>query len=105
MPTSIYNVPPLQPAHSCILHCLLEDVRQLSAVGKQTKAHYNSQVHLWQARRPSASSLHFACRKVLVVPRAEAEAAELPASETEKSGNSFQALKDIEAIQDILPHR
>lgn len=40
-----------------------------------------------------------------MTPRAEAEAAAAPALETEKSGNSFAALKDIEAIQDILPHR
>ena len=45
------------------------------------------------------------CRALLLAPRAEAEAAGLPASDTEKSGNSFQALKDIEAIQEILPHR
>ncbi|CAK0786585.1 hypothetical protein CVIRNUC_009799 [Coccomyxa viridis] len=37
--------------------------------------------------------------------RAEAEAAGVPATETEKAGNSFKALKDIEAIQEILPHR
>ena len=40
-----------------------------------------------------------------MIPRAEAEAESLPAIQTEKSGNSFTALKDIEAIQEILPHR
>lgn len=41
----------------------------------------------------------------MIATRAEAEAAEAPATQTEKSGNSFAALKDIEAIQEILPHR
>lgn len=42
-----------------------------------------------------------------LVCRAEAEAppAEVTANAGEKSGNSFAALKDIEAIQEILPHR
>jgi hypothetical protein len=46
------------------------------------------------------------CRQRLVC-RAEAEAppAEVTANAGEKSGNSFAALKDIEAIQEILPHR
>ena len=59
----------------------------------------------WHAWFDSVSKRISACRKSVVIPRAEAESESLPASETEKSGNSFAALKDIEAIQEILPHR
>lgn len=50
-------------------------------------------------------ALPMVSRRSMIATRAEAEAAEAPATQTEKSGNSFAALKDIEAIQEILPHR
>lgn len=47
---------------------------------------------------PSAARQRF-------VARAEAEAAPAAELPPEKSGNNFTALKDIEAIKKVLPHR
>ena len=55
--------------------------------------------------RTNAYDVHVLFRSPKIAVRAEAEAAGVPATETEKAGNSFEALKDIEAIQEILPHR
>ena len=54
-----------------------------------------------QSHRQSSSST---ARQPFVV-RAEAEAAPAADLPLERSGNSFTALKDIEAIKKVLPHR
>ncbi|EIE22913.1 beta-hydroxyacyl-dehydratase FabZ [Coccomyxa subellipsoidea C-169] len=56
----------------------------------------------------SPASLHQCRRRQAPLLRAEQGAVttdETAVSGIEKSGNSFSALKDIEAIQEILPHR
>jgi hypothetical protein len=64
--------------------------------------------HRPQKKNPLSSpavAAPLACRSVLVravePPKADAK----PGLELAKSGNSFAAVKDIEAIQEILPHR
>jgi hypothetical protein len=54
-----------------------------------------------QSHRQASSST---ARQPFVV-RAEAEAAPAADLPLERSGNSFTALKDIEAIKKVLPHR
>ena len=46
-----------------------------------------------------------AARRPAPPPAAGPPDADVPGLALAKSGNSFEALKDIEAIQEVLPHR
>ncbi|BDA50344.1 3-hydroxyacyl-[acyl-carrier-protein] dehydratase FabZ [Coccomyxa sp. Obi] len=64
--------------------------------------------HQINSNRPTLPLLQRVSRRRTPILRAEQSAVtteESAVAEIEKSGNSFAALKDIEEIQEILPHR
>ena len=72
--------------------CRLTSQPSCPAVLRTSRQHSHRQASSSTARQP-------------FVVRAEAEAAPAADLPLERSGNSFTALKDIEAIKKVLPHR